>query len=485
MDYVEDARLFIKDILHLDDDHFGYPLIQSNAAPLALYYLQKAKNNKSLNYKKRSLTWKVLWILKELFSSLWPIAKIGNDYQSNCDYLFICNVPRHYDVLLPIIDKMIIEDNNVSIIVLCRFPLKFFSTDYNPNVLYLNWRNVKDFRYIRNLIAKIFKVVRPILKPSLLTNAFYQWYDMNVFKSLRAICIGEAATKLFSPKKIIVTDVSDFESKSITLMGKKLGIPSLCIQYGMLGPLDTEWTFFSQDAVATFDLTSAEILKKHGVTPEKIYITGNPRFDQYKPDMIQRDETRKKLGVNENIYLLLFVSIPSASDGMGGVESSITQNEYKDILKSIYLLPDILSPHQLIVRPHPEEDISLHNPFLEDNPGNVIFDSNNRLIDIINAADLVITLHSTVGYEAIIFDKPMILLNYTNRESPVDYSRSGVAIEVKTPNKLASTIESILIDTDTKEKLAKARYSYRKKICADTHSSASMCVDLIFSMESL
>ena len=482
MAYVDDARSFIKDLLHLDGDHFGYPLIEANAAPLALYYLQKAKNMKPANYKKRSVMWKILWILKELFSSLWSIGKIGDDDRSNCDYLFICNVTRHYDVLLPIIDKMIIEDNNVSIIVLCRFPFKNLPIDYNPNVLYLDWGQVKGFRYIKNLIIKLFKVARPVVKPSLLTSAFYQWYDMNVFKSLRAICIGEAATKLFSPKKIIVTDVSDFEAKSITLMGKKLGIPSLCIQYGMLGPLDTEWTFFSQDAVATFDLTSAKVLKEHGVTPEKIYITGNPRFDQYKPDMIQREKTRKRLGVDKNTPLVLFVSIPSAPDGIGVIESSITQNEYKDILKAIYLLPNVLTTHQLVVRPHPEEDISLHNPFLQDNSEKVIFDAKNSIVDILNTADLVITLHSTVGYEAIILDKPLILLNFNNRESSVDFAQRGVAIEVKKESELVSNIESVLSNPTLRKKLTSARKRYRKEMGIEPHESIHRCVKLLISI---
>ena len=481
LDYVGPARSYIRKLLALDENHFNLPIIEANTAPLALYYLQKALKNaqmgKSIKLRKRGLVWKLAWCLREFVLSLKSVLSIKNHY-TQCDFLFICNIERQNDIIVPVV-KQLIKEKDVSIVIVTKVPFPSSIKVQNPKVIYTDWSHIRGLFYLTQLFSTLAKIKRPSLAQSVAANAFYQWFETNAFKAVRAILIGKVVTQKYHPKIIVVTDPSDFEAKSFTLMGKKVGIPSLCIQYGMLSPVNSEYTFFSQDAVATFDSSSAKVLKGHGITPEKIHITGNPRFDHYKPDKIRRERTREKLKVNKNTPLVLFVSIPSAHDEIGGLESPIDQSHYKDVLKAIYLLPNFLTTHQLVVRPHPEEDISLHNPFLQDNPGNVIFDSKNRLIDILNAADLVITLHSTVGYEAIILDKPLIILNFNDRESSVDYVQRGVAIEVKRKSELVSNIESVLSNPTLRKKLTSARKRYRKEMGVKPHESVHRCVKLL------
>ena len=316
------------------------------------------------------------------------------------------------------------------------------------------------------------------MKKTILSNAFFQWYSFNLLKSVRAISIAEISIDLFQPKKIIATDVSDYESKCFSLIGRDKNIPSICIQYGMLSHLDSEWSFFSQDAVAVFDKEAFSILKSFGIPSSKIFITGNPRFDNYKNDISVRKKTRAQLNLNDKTPLILFISIPSSNNTLGSVESIISESQYTRVLESIYSLDNHENKWRMIIRYHPEENIELHEKFEIDN---FIINPTCNIYELLNACDLVISLHSTVGLEAIILDKPLLLIDYYNTEL-VDYAKRGAALKVQYPDELEKAVQKLLYDKKERKKLAPKRMIYRNDSNLNNFNSADNCARLIRSL---
>ena len=477
MSFVNEARSFLKKIINLDDTHFRFPLIESNAASIAIYYLQKALSSQSYVNARRSIFWRAIWIIKEFIFSYINLFLVSNGFKKNCDYLFICNVLRHYDVISPIIKKILEGEKNASIIVLSRIPKNNFKSFFSPQVSFVDWSDLRGIKYFNNLIFKLIKIRKPKMKRTILSNAFFQWYSFNLLKSVRAISLAEISIDLFKPKKIIVTDVSDYESKSFSLIGRDKNIPSICIQYGMLSHLDSEWSFFSQDAVAVFDKEAFSILKSFGIPSNKIFITGNPRFDSYKNDISVRKKTRAQLNLNGKTPLILFISIPSSNNNLGSVESIISESQYTRVLESIYSLDNHENKWKMIIRYHPEENIELHKKF-EIEIDNFIINPTFNIYELLNACDLVISLHSTVGLEAIILDKPLLLIDYYNTKI-VDYAERGAAYKVDSPIDLNYAIQSLLFEEDQKKKLKINREVYKKDLQLNKMQSTNNCVHLI------
>ena len=83
MDFVDEARAYVRKLISLDKNHFNLPIIEANTAPLAIYYIQKAfkiaKIGKRIRLKKRGLVLKLSWCLREFALSLKSILSIENN----------------------------------------------------------------------------------------------------------------------------------------------------------------------------------------------------------------------------------------------------------------------------------------------------------------------------------------------------------------------------------------------------------------------
>ena len=97
MSFVNEARSFLKKIINLDHTHFKFPLVEANAASIAIYYLQKALSSQSYVNARRSIFWRTIWIIKEFIFCYINLFLVSNGFKKNCDYLFICNV-YNYEV---------------------------------------------------------------------------------------------------------------------------------------------------------------------------------------------------------------------------------------------------------------------------------------------------------------------------------------------------------------------------------------------------
>ena len=147
-------------------------------------------------------------------------------------------------------------------------------------------------------------------------------------------------------------------------------------------------------------------------------------------------------------------------------------------MESIYSLDNHENKWRMIIRYHPEENIELHEKFEIDN---FIINPTCNIYELLNACDLVISLHSTVGLEAIILDKPLLLIDYYNTEL-VDYAKRGAALKVQYPDELEKAVQKLLYDKKERKKLAPKRMIYRNDSNLNNFNSADNCARLIRSL---
>ena len=168
-----------------------------------------------------------------------------------------------------------------------------------------------------------------------------------------------------------------------------------------------------------------EIVEIHNMPEENVFIGGLPQFDAFiKEARTSREEFFKKINTDSSKKLVVFAPAGSI---LSKVDWQICQI-FKDAIDE-GKLKDV----QFLVRNHPGHpaDFSKFNGndnFILENPGKV-FNKNNpketeltnrdlgHLADTVYHADLVIWVATTLGIDALVFDKPQIVVNFDGYEN--------------------------------------------------------------------
>lgn len=101
----------------------------------------------------------------------------------------------------------------------------------------------------------------------------------------------------------------------------------------------------------------------------------------------------------------------------------------------------------IVVKLHPKEDpayVKAYNKAISSAPNQCLVTMTADMYEVMQAADILVTIFSNVGMEAALNDKDVILANLTNMEMPVDLAKQGLGVEVKTPEQLEFTINDLL-----------------------------------------
>ena len=440
-----------------------------------------------------------IWFANEALNSLLSILR--RKVIKKNKIMFFCKGIKFHDAIVPVI-KEIISKNSEQIVVITKGEIPGSMKVGHLQVQYFNLHSFRNFSYLIKLFYQSLKVseywsrkikylsTTPARAGSLysgyLLHVLNDWFQNSVYRSIRVLLLSDRILDKFQPAIIVVTDPTDFEAKTLTMMGKTKNVPSFCIQYGAASKYDSEWKYFKQDYVGVMGEEIAEIMRSHGIPQEKVYIMGSPRFDSYTANETLRQDLRHRLDILKPDAMIAFMSVPPA-EGIGRREGGLTIDEYEYILSMIYDIPSFLPETVLVVKPHPEEleYIQVHRKYLEANAhqkDRVRLVQNNSAYEVINAADLVITMQSTTGLEAILLNKPLIMINITGREDWVNYASSGAAYRVASKEELAVAIKELLTNNETAAHYEKMRLEYLKRNLSFIHAGSARSADIIFSL---
>lgn len=283
------------------------------------------------------------------------------------------------------------------------------------------------------------------------------------FKLLDNLCQGLEIRSM-----LLRNDVKEQE-RTLILSLRLHKIPSLVMQHGILAESNGHNELLADKFIA-WGKASADWYNKFGNSKDKFFIAGNPRFDvlkDWKP-VISRDVLYGKLGRDVNKKTILF-----ATQQVNKFSSFWTDDLFwvmaDELLKYIEGRPDI----QLIIKCDPYEDVLPYNRIAAYYPGAQVTTIRNfDIYTLIYNSDLVITLDSTVGLEAMLFDKPLITFNLTAREDRVPYAQKGAAVAVYKDDALGHAIERVLNDKNLAVQLKEERKKFILEYANNTENMA-------------
>ncbi len=189
-----------------------------------------------------------------------------------------------------------------------------------------------------------------------------------------------------------------------------------------------------------------------GVPPEKVFVTGQPGFDILYQKKLDKDWLRAELGIPEDKGLVTLATQPSPSLRIWG------EGMYEKVVTAVVQAMEQFPEKQLVIKLHPAETGEECRQILDQiGCDRAIICRDIDIHEVLYASDLLITVHSTVALEAMLLDKPVIMMNLSDKPDPYPYARSGAALGVYKEEDLAPAMKQALSDPKARDELARNR----------------------------
>ncbi|MCD4746715.1 MAG: CDP-glycerol glycerophosphotransferase family protein [Bacteroidales bacterium] len=276
-----------------------------------------------------------------------------------------------------------------------------------------------------------------------------------------------AYKNFFTKNKFISITSIDENSpsvKSIFDAAKFYGIKTIGIQHGNIYDLLISYRYTKKDAekkaMADFTLVWGEYYKNFltqtsNYPSSSIFVTGQLRTDIIsKFKKIDTSQIFKEIDISKKI--VVFATQPQP-------DSELRIKAASDVFKSVMNNKKAF----LIIKLHPAEknDFDFYNDIAKSTGClnyKILYSVDLYLL--LSISSLIITCYSTVGSEAIYFDKPLIILDY-HKQDLLNYYKLGVAFQATDKKSLTLFINKIIfkdlkIDNEAYKKFIE-QYAYR------------------------
>ena len=246
------------------------------------------------------------------------------------------------------------------------------------------------------------------------------------------------AINKYDPDVVVATNSPRAERAAIEVAGQ-LGLPSVCIN-DLFAIGEIGW--LGRPGYATRVCVLSQIVKDRlvafGRDPGEIVVTGNPAFDSLLRDDVRSKgyEYRAALGDCKRVILWAsqpepnihpFTHEPGNPELPGQILSSLINFAARD------------RECVLLVRPHPSENASFDCQL-----SNVVFARREIPISqLVHAADVCVTMTSTVALEAAIAGKPVVCVSGSVFEKDVMFVEMGIALRASVADLEETVVRAI------------------------------------------
>jgi len=401
--------------------------------------------------KNNFLDWQLKYFIS-LFYSFWRKKRKLN----STDNLFIYDVHNKpmIKTLSKIYERLFLNGHNVFGIsfepriynLIPKMGQKSFLSQYGSIESYINSR--KKWRLIfKNYLKNLESIKRNFVYDGInffnlckdkLEKLIKRYYKQLFFEY--EIIISNFLQQ--NPKNIILASDSHKMSRLFVLIAKRRKIPTTVIQHGALcGKF--AYVPVLADKIAIWGNYPKKWFMMHGVPEEKLFITGQPRYD----DLYNRKiELKKKWQNKRNLkdkYKFLLATNPIGKELNTELIKIVAQGFPKS------------QDYKLIIKLHPgKSDYEFFNNAIKKlNFSNACITREEDLYLLLFHSDAVITSNSTVGIEALILEKPLIIISLKNLEAQIPYEEYKCALIVKDAEELKKAIKVVMTDANLRAKL--------------------------------
>jgi hypothetical protein len=278
----------------------------------------------------------------------------------------------------------------------------------------------------------------------------------------------ETAEVLYAlrPGVLVLYAESSGWGRAALAAARAAGVPSLAIQHGILYQRYYSYIHAPDelgcplpDRTAVFGEAARRLLVSLGrYRPESLVVTGSPKFDELVRSATPRgrEALRSSLGVAHGQRLVL---VASRFRGIRQTHQSIG-SAFPALVRAVEGLEGVAC----LVKPHPAEPADAYEAVIRQLGARRVrvLSPSADFLELILAADALVTVESLSAVEALVLDRPVLVLNMpTNIRDLVE---QGVALGVGVGEDPGPALRDLVFDPEIRDRLEAARRLYHSDV---------------------
>ncbi len=379
----------------------------------------------------------------------------------------------------------------IAVLLRWDYPFRTFETFWSPKSWFEQKKAFNHFKKLWHIIDHDTKLITNcqventnFSTPFLNELKYYFHYLIPKTVSYIETC-RNMITKTNPSLFFLSNEYSSWE-RNLIIAAKQEKLPVFALQHGIIHPTHRGYMYSSRDIDTTGSILSPycpvpdktavygekfkNLLISGGFPPTLIEMTGQPRFDIFfslKSFFKNKNRLRDILKLPKDKYLLIWTTETH------GLPLDENIKNIDAVYNAVSNLPEV----ELIIKLHPGEN-QVAPLYRKYNSKVRIFEGGADTPLLILASDILLTKDSTTGLEAVLLDRPVIILNLSNKTDLVDYVREGVAVGVYKKENLRDVITSLIRD----DPLISARKTYITQYYMTDGKSSKRAAEALRSM---
>ena len=285
---------------------------------------------------------------------------------------------------------------------------------------------------------------------------------------LRLVIIYRRYLSEAKPRLLLLAD--DVHPKGRVLAGIAGGfsIPSVNLQNGITGGEYEDYGFIplSADYFTAWGEVGRRWMVQKGTAPERVEVCGSPRFESIMP-AYQNIAPVEEAKINT----VLLLTSPFAPT---------------EVAQMVQMVGEVIASQStltLLVKPHPSEDIRLHQSILSavaSLSGRFrLLPQDYPLSQALADSQIVVTSNSGAGIETILAGRFLVSVNLTIWPEMIPYVKNGVALPAHNKKELALALKKILTDSDARKRLLRSRQAFYDHYLNGLTGKANACISAL------
>ena len=325
------------------------------------------------------------------------------------------------------------------------------------------WNDLKDNEEFRQLWNYNGNDLFPLLKGE------FEHYFNHFF--VRIVKYLELCNNMIEREKpdlvILISEYCGFE-KAVLFSAKMKGIPTLAIQHGLI--CEAHIGYFNKkedisnkinvlhrplpDKIAIDGPWTKNLLVNQFYYPEEsVAITGCTRYDYL--EQVKEIFTKERFCQKYNLDLKKKIVL------IAGQALLSPMYKWDEMEKQVLGVLKKMSDIEIVIKPHPNDSIDHYTKVLQNEKVNAkIIPKNSDIYEAIFSSDLLITVNSTTVSEAVILNKPVVIVNLTSEPNFLPWVEEKVALGAYNLNEIESAIQKSLFDKNVLRMMASAREKF-------------------------
>lgn len=199
----------------------------------------------------------------------------------------------------------------------------------------------------------------------------------------------------FRPNVVILFSEISLPERTMAMVARRQGIPSVTIQHGLY--IGYVYRYLATDKIIVWGDLPKRFWLDRVSSPDAVVSVGGIGYDEWKDANPGRDNGRTRPKV-------LFVGQNPAAF----LSEEMHRRSILAVVEASRLLPEV----DFVIKPHPGENPVAYQSILENsNTGSIELVTKGSIRPLLEECDLVVTVFSTSGVEAMLLNRPVLVLN--------------------------------------------------------------------------